>query len=57
MEFYFLETLANTFIAPAIQNQFLQEDIFMNAPFRQIAISMNTISAFTGLYTDLLSWF
>ena len=52
-----LETLAKTFIIPARQNQFIQENIFNNAPVRRIAIAMNTNSAFTGSYTENPTWF
>ena len=48
VEFNYLETLAKTFIIPARQNQFIQENSFNNAPVRRIAIAMNTNSAFTG---------
>ena len=34
VEFNYLETLAKTFIIPARQNQFIQENIFNNAPVR-----------------------
>ena len=46
----YLETLAKTFIVPAGQNQFIQENIFNSAPIRRVAIAMNTNSAFTGFY-------
>ena len=52
VEFNYLETLAKTFIIPARQNQFIQENIFKNAPVPRIAIAMNTNSAFTGSYTE-----
>ena len=52
VEFNYLETLAETFIIPARQNQLIQEKIFNNAPVRRIAIVMNTNSAFTGSYTE-----
>ena len=52
VEVNFLGTLAKTFILPARQNQFIQENIFNNAPVRRIAIAMNTNSAFTGAYTE-----
>ena len=42
VEFNYLETLAETFIIPARQNQFIQENIFNKAPVRRIAIAMNT---------------
>ena len=48
----YLETLAKTFIIPATRNQFIQENIFNNAPVRWIAFAMNTNSAFTGSYTE-----
>ena len=46
VEYNYLETLAKTFIIPARRNQFTQENIFNNALIRQIAIAMNTNSAF-----------
>ena len=52
VEFNYLETLAKTFIIPASQNQFLQENNFNNAPVLRIAIAMNTNSAFTGSDTE-----
>ena len=52
VEFFCLETLAKTFIIPARQSQFIQENIFNNAPGRRIAIAMNTNCAFTGSYTE-----
>ena len=52
-----METLAKTFIIPARQNQFSQENIFNNAPFRRIAISMNTNSAFNGSSTNNPFWY
>ena len=52
VEFNYLETLAKIFIIPARQNQFIQENIFNNAPVRRIALAMSTNSAFTGSYTE-----
>ena len=57
VEFNYLETLAKTFIIPARQNQFIQENIFNNAPVRRIAISMNTNSAFTGSHSENPIWY
>ena len=57
VEFNYLETLANTFIIPGRQNQFIQENLFNNAPVSRIAIAMNTNSAFTGFYTENLFWY
>ena len=52
VEYIYLETLAKTFIRPARQNQFIQENILNNAPIRRIANAMNAISAFTGSFTE-----
>ena len=52
VEHNYLETLEKTFIIPARQNQFIQENIFNNAPIRRIAIAMNTNSAFIGSFTE-----
>ena len=57
VEFNYLETFAKTFIIPARQNQFIQENIFNNAPVRRIAIAMNTNSAFTRFYTENPFWY
>ena len=57
VELNYLETLAETFIIPVRQNQFIQENIFNNAPVCRIAIAMNTNSAFTGSYTELSFWY
>ena len=52
VEFNYLKFLATTSIIPARQNQFIQENVFNNAPVRRIAIAMKTNSAFTGSYTE-----
>ena len=57
VEYNYLETLAQTFIIPARQNQFIQENIFSNAPIRRVAIAMNTNSAFTGSFTENPFWY
>ena len=57
VEYNFLDILAKTFIIPARQNQFIQENIFNNAPFRRVAIPMNTNSAFTGSFTENPFWY
>ena len=57
VEYSYLETLANTFIIPARQHQFIQENIFNIAPLRRIAIAMNTTSAFTGSFTENPFWY
>ena len=56
VEFNSLEALAKTFIIPARQNQFTQENIFKNAPVRRIAFSKNTNTAFTGSYAENAFW-
>ena len=57
VEFNYLETLPKTFIIPAGQNQFIQQNIFNNAPVRRIFIAMKTNSAFTGSYTEKSFWY
>ena len=57
VEYNLLEALAKTFIIPARQNQFIQENIFNNVPFRRVAIAMNTNSAFTGSFTGNPFWY
>ena len=53
----YLETLAKTFIIPARQNQFNQENIFNNAPIRQVATAMNAKTAFSGSFTENPFWY
>ena len=57
VQFIDLESLAKTFIIPARQKQFVQENIFNNARVGRIAIAMNTNSAFTGSYTENPFWY
>ena len=57
VDYNYLETLAKTFIIPARQNQFIQENIFNNALIRRVAIAMNTNSAFTGSFTENPFWY
>ena len=57
VEYSYMETLAKTFILPARQNQFIQENIFNNAPIRRIAIAMNSNSAFTGSFAVNPFWY
>ena len=57
VEFNSLESLAKIFIIPARQNQFIQKNIFNNAPVRRIAITMNTNSAFTEFYPENPFWY
>ena len=53
----YMEVLAKTFIIPAWQNRFTQENIFNNAPVRRNAIAVNETSAFTGSYTKKPFWY
>ena len=55
--FVYMKTLAKTFIIPAKQNQFFEEDIFNDAPFRRIAIAMNKNVAVRGSYADNPFWY
>ena len=57
VKYNYLQTLAETFIIPARQNQFIQENIFNKAPIRRIAIAMNTNSAFTGSFIENPFWY
>ena len=57
VEYNYLKILAKTFILLARQNQFLQENLFNNAPLRQVAIAINTNSAFTGSFTENPFWY
>ena len=47
-----METIVRTFIIPSGHNQYIQENVFNNAPIRRIVIAANTTSAFTGRFQD-----
>ena len=57
VEYTYLEISAKTFILPARQNQFVQENIFNNTPIRRVAIARNTNSAFTGSFFESPFWY
>ena len=57
VEYSYLETLAKTVIIPARQNEFIQENIFENAPIRLVAVALNTNSEFTGSSTQNPFWY
>ena len=57
VEYNYMETLAKTFIIHVRQNQFIQENIFNNAPIRRIAIAMNSNSAFTSSFAENPFWY
>ena len=47
----YMEIIARIFIIPSHQNQFIQENLFKNDPFRQLAVAMNTNLAVDGSFT------
>ena len=51
-QYNYMETIARTFIIPSRQNQFIQENVFNNAPIRRIAVAMNTNSAVAGSFHE-----
>ena len=51
-QYNYMETIARTFIFPSRQNQFIQENIFNNAPIRRVAVAMNTNSAVAGSFYE-----
>ena len=57
VEYNYMETLAETFIIPARQNQFMQENIFNNAPIRRIATARNSNFAFIGSFAENPFWY
>ena len=50
----YMETIARTFIIPSRQNQFIQQNVFNNAPSRRIAVVMNTNLAVAGPFHENL---
>ena len=48
----YMETIARTFIIPSSQNQFVQENVFNNAPIRRIAVAMKTYLAVAGSFHE-----
>ena len=57
VEYNYMETLAKTYIIPARQNQFIEENLFNNAALRRIDIAMNSNSAFTGSFAENPFWY
>ena len=51
-QYNYMETIARTFIIPSRQNQFIQENVFNNAPIRRVAVAMNTNSAVAGSFYE-----
>ena len=56
-EYNYMEALAKTIINPAGQNQFIQENIFNNAPIRRKATAMNSNSAIAGSFAENPFWY
>ena len=52
-----VETLAKTYIIPAQQNQFIQENIFNNAPLSRITNALNSNYAFAGSFAVNPFWY
>ena len=48
----YMETIARTFIILSRQNQFIQENVFNNAPIRRRAVAMHTNSANAGSFHE-----
>ena len=57
VQFYNLEYLAKVFIIPSKWNQFIQKNIFNNAPVRCIGIAMKWNSAFSWSKTKNTFWY
>ena len=57
VEYKYLETLAKTLMILARQNQFIQENMFNNAPIRRVAIAMKKNSAFAGSFPKNPFWY
>ena len=52
VHYNYMKTIARTFIIPSRQNQFIQENVFNNAPIIRIAVAMNTNSAAVGSFDE-----
>ena len=52
-----METMAKTYIIPARQNQFIQGNIFNNAPIRRKAFAMTSNSALSGSFAENPIWY
>ena len=57
VDYNYLETLAKTFVIPARQNHFIQENFFNNAPIRRVPIPMSANSPFTGSFSENPFWY
>ena len=57
VEYNYMETLAKTYILNSRKNYFIQENLFIHALIRRIAIEMNSNSAFTGFFAENPFWY
>ena len=57
VDYNYMETSAKSYIIPARQNQFIQKNIFNNAPIRRRAIALSSNSAFTGSFAENPFWY
>ena len=57
VEFNYLETLAKTFIIPARQSQFIQENFFNNAPIRRNCYCNDYKLCIHWILTEKLFWY
>ena len=57
VEYNYMEKSAKSYIIPARQNQFIQKNIFNNAPIRRRAIAVSSNSSFTGSFADNPFWY
>ena len=57
VEFNCLQIQAKTFILPARQTQFIQDNILTKAPVHPVAVAMNTNTAFSELYSENIFWY
>ena len=51
-QYNYIETIARNFILPSRQNQFIQKNIFNNAPIRKRVVARNTNSACAGSFQE-----
>ena len=49
-QYNYMESIARSFIMQSRQNQFIQENVFNNAPIRRKAVAMNTGSEAAGSF-------
>ena len=57
VDYIYLETLEKTLNFPARRIQFIQENVFKNAPVQHNAVAMDKYTALTGSYTGSPFWY